>query len=238
MKKFLNGLLAAGMLFGSLSASNALTFFAQVNQIGSGTPYVWNNNEAGTNGAFTVNPNPLNVTFQFQVPVPVIGTNSVAAKLVISAVNSGTMVGAQQPIEQLSFKIVATNLADYASPGNNVLLETIMPVPLPGGIGGEITGTGSTAFLGTDFLRGLVMRSDYLSIDPNNDQSATWSFSKVLPSPVAPDLNGVLRDTLFSGNGNFSANIQTTVPEPGAVAMLASFSVGGGMLLIRRRRNR
>lgn len=235
MKKFLNGLLAAGMLLGSLTASNALTFFAQVNQIGSGTPYVWDNN--GVSGSFSVNPNPLPVTFQFQVPVPVIGTNTVNANLVITAINSGTMVGSTQPIEQLSFKIVATNPLDFVG-GNNVLLETILPVPLPAGIQGEITGTGSTAFLGSDFIRGLVMRSDYLSIDPNQDQSATWSFSKVDPSPVAPDINGILRDTLFSGNGNFSATVVVGVPEPGTVAMLASFGVGGGLLMIRRRRNR
>lgn len=235
MKKFLSGLFAAGMLLGSLSASNALVFFAQVNQIGTGTPYVWDNNEAGTTGALSVNPSPLNVTFAFALPVPVIGTNTVQAQLIISAVNSGTMVGAQQPLEQLSFKIVATNPLDFIG-GNNVLLETILPVPLPAGIGGDIQGIGNTVQLSSDFIRGLVMRSDYLSIDPNNDQSATWSFSKVVPAPVAPGLNGVLQDTLFSGNGNFSANILTTVPEPGAVAMLASFGVGGGLLMIRRRK--
>ncbi|MCS6775063.1 MAG: hypothetical protein NZ557_00825, partial [Chthonomonadaceae bacterium] len=212
MKKWIGGLMAAGLLAGSLSASNALTLFAQVNQIGVGTPYQWDNTGAG--GTFGTVPSPLNVTFQFLVPVPVIGTSIVPATLTISAVDFGPMVGTTQPLQWLSFQILATNPADWYL-GNNVLLETIMPVPLPNGIEGDITGVGSIAFLSSDFLRGLVMRSDYINISQTQNQTATWSFSSVNPTPLVAGAGGYLRDTLFGGNGNFSATFRNIVPEPG-----------------------
>jgi hypothetical protein len=127
MKKFLTGIAAAGLLFSTLSASHALTQFAVVNPIpippGPVTPYQFDN----ATQTFGVTPSPLDVTFAFLTPVPVIGTNTVAAKLTISAVATTMMVGTDQPLEAFSFKITATNPGDVV--GGGVLLETIVPAP-------------------------------------------------------------------------------------------------------------
>lgn len=63
MKKFLTGLMAVGLLFGTLSASNALTQFAVLNPEPGGpqTPYFFDN----ASMTFGVTPTPLEVQFQF-----------------------------------------------------------------------------------------------------------------------------------------------------------------------------
>ncbi|MCS6774950.1 MAG: hypothetical protein NZ557_00255, partial [Chthonomonadaceae bacterium] len=186
-------------------------------------------------------PSPLPVTFQFQLAIPrpfaapIPALTPIPALLTISAVDNGTMVGTQQPVKNLVFTIAAQNTADFydfgaAAPSQNILLQTTTS-PL-----GDITGVVSNAFLDTDFLRGLIMDSDYLFIDPTQNQTATWSFSNVNPAPLAADpVNGILRSTLFGGNGNFSAHVSNIIPEPGAMALLIGFGVTGGLLALRRR---
>lgn len=243
MKKFLNGLMAAGLLLSSLSASNALTQFAVLNPVAGGpqTPYFFDNGPnvfgvTDTNAAPGVQ---LDVTFQFLVPVPVIGTNTVDATLEITALGSGPMAGVSQPLEQFQFTVRAKNPGDVF--GTGILLQTVVPDPMlfPVGTLADLFSVGSTGFLQSEFAIGLVMSSDYLLIDPLQNQTSTWSYSLVVPNgPFAPDANGFLRDTQLGGNANFAATFRQIVPEPGSVAMLVGFGVGGSMMLMRRRRAR
>jgi hypothetical protein len=239
MKKFLTGIAAAGLLLSTLSASHALTQFAVVNPIpippGPALPYFFDN---GTQ-TFGVTPSPLDVTFAFLQPVPVIGTSTVAAKLTISAIATVGMTGTNQDLEAFTFKITAANPGDVF--GGGVLLETVVPAPgdFPAGTLASLFSSGNNAFLSSEFGIGLIMRSDYLNIDSTENQTATWSFANVVPpGGFAPGANGFLRDTVLNGNGNFAATTTPFVPEPGSMAMLVGFGVGGSLALLRRRRSR
>jgi len=239
MKKFLTGLAAVGMLFGTLSASHALTQFAVMNPVptppGPVTPYQFDN----ATQTFKIVPVTLDVTFAFLQPVPVIGTNTIPAKLTISASASSPMVGTSQPLENLTFKVVPANVGDVFGAG--VLLETTVPdINLfPAGTLADLFSVGNLGFLGSEFGIGLVMSSSYLNIDPTQNQTATWSYSLVIPpGGFAPDVNGFLRDTQMNGNANFAATFTPVVPEPGSIALLVGFGVGGSLALIRRRRSR
>jgi len=239
MKKFLTGIAAAAMLFGTLSASHALTQFAVLNPVpippGPATPYFFDN----ATQTFGVTPSPLDVTFAFLQPVPVIGTNTVAAKLTISAVATTGMAGTNQDLEGFMFTVTAANVGDVF--GSGILLQTIIPsvVDFPAGALANLFSVGNNGFLGSEFGIGLIMRSDYITIDQTQNQTATWSFANVIPSGgFAPGGNGFLRDTQLNGNANFAATVRNIVPEPGSVAMLIGFGVGGSLALIRRRRSR
>jgi hypothetical protein len=244
MKKFLTGLAAAGLMFGALSASNALTQFAVLNPVPGGpqTPYFFDNASMTFNviDQDPITPgNQLNVRFQFLVPVPVIGTNDVPAILTINGIGNTPMVGTSQPLEMFEFTVTAANPGDVF--GSGVLLRTIAPDPIlfPAGTLADLFSVGSTGFLGSEFAIGLMMESDYLNIDPDENQTATWSYSLIVPSgPFAPGANGKLRDTQLGGNANFAATFTVFVPEPGSVAMLIGFGVGGSLMLMRRRRAR
>jgi len=239
MKKFLTGIAAAGLLLGTLSASHALTQFAVLNPIpippGPALPYFYDN----ATQTFGVTPTPLDVTFQFLQPVPVIGTNTVDAKLTISAISSVGMAGTNQDLEGFVFTVTAANVGDVF--GTGILLQTIVPNPLdfPAGTLANLFSIGNLGFLGSEFGIGLIMESDYIIIDPTEDQRATWSFANVVPpGGFAPDVNGFLRDTQLNGNANFAATVRNIVPEPGSVAMLIGFGVSGSLALLRRRRSR
>jgi len=251
MKKFLTGFAAAGMLFGALSASHALTQFAFLNPIpsppGPQTPYCWENDEAGTTGQLVltdtnlVKPGiQLDVTFQFLQAVPVIGTNVVDAELTMSAESNGTMLGTAQPLKNLVFEVTPKNAGDVFGAG--ILLRTVVPSPVdfPDGTLATLQSIADLGFLGSSAIQGLIMESSYILIDPNENQTATWSYSLLdPPGAFAPDPgNMILRDTKLGGNANFSATVFNVVPEPGSVAMLLSLGVGGSLALIRRRRTR
>jgi hypothetical protein len=171
--------------------------------------------------------------------VPVIGTNTVDATLEINAVGSSPMVGTNQPLEQYEFIVRAKNPGDVF--GSGILLRTITPDPIlfPAGTLADLFSVGTTGFLSSEFAIGLTMESDYLLIDPNQNQTATWSYSLIVPTgPFAPDANGFLRDTQLGGNANFAATFRQVIQEPGSVAaMVIGFGIGGSML-IRRRRTR
>jgi hypothetical protein len=248
MKKFLSGLFAAGLLIGALGTSQALTQFAVLNPVPSPpgdplqTPYHWDN---ATTSLSVIDQYPLmagtnlDVRFAFLQPVPVIGTNTIDAILTISAVADGTMVGTSQPLKSLTFTVIPKNVGDVFGAG--ILLETTIPNPLffPDGTLGELFSVGNSGFLQTDFGRGLVMSSSYILIDPDEDQLGNWSFSLIDPAgPFAMGPGMFLRDTKLGGNANFSATVFNIVPEPGSVAMLIGFGVGGSLALLRRRRSR
>jgi hypothetical protein len=238
MKKFLTGIAAAAMLFGTLSASQALTQFAVLNPVpippGPALPYFFDNDTQ----TFGVTPSPLDVTFAFLQPVPVIGTNTIAAKLTISAIATTGMTGTQQDLEGFVFTVTPTNVGDVFGAG--ILLQTIVPNPLdfPAGALANLFSVGNNGFLGSEFGIGLIMSSSYINIDPTENQTATWSFANVVPpGGFSPDVNGFLRDTVLNGNANFAATTTPVVPEPGSVAMLIGFGVGGSLALLRRRRS-
>jgi hypothetical protein len=246
MKKFLTGLATAGMLFCALGVSHALTNFAVLNPIpsppGPQTPYFFDN----SSGTFGVTPTPLDVTFRFLQPVPVIGLMEIPATLTISAMASAPLTPppATQPLKGLVFEVRAALPAHYSpfGTGTGVLLRTVVPDAMlfPDGTLANLSNPApALAFLGSEFGLGLIMESDYIMIDPDEDQTATWSYSLVDPTPFAaagPD--GWLQDTEFGGNANFSAEVRNFVPEPGSVAMLLGFGVGASLALIRRRRTR
>lgn len=239
MKKFLTGIAAACLLFGTLSASHALTQFAVLNPQpippGPATPYFYDN----ATQTFGVSPVVLDVTFAFLQPVPIIGTNVIDAKLTISAVSSVGMSGTNQDLEGFMFTVTPTNGADVFGAG--ILLQTVVPsaMDFPAGTLANLFSVGNLGFLGSEFGIGLIMSSSYLIIDPTMNQTATWSFANVIPSGgFAPGGNGFLRDTELNGNANFAATVRNIVPEPGSVAMLIGFGVGGSLALIRRRRSR
>jgi hypothetical protein len=240
MKKFLTGLATAGMLFGALGVSHAITLFATLNPVPSApdsplqTPYCWDNATMTFSTLDTDMDTPgtqLDVLFTFLQPVPVIGTNTVEALLTITADADGTMTGTAQPLQNLVFEVTAKNAGDVY--GSGVLLRTVVPAF------GELFSVGNTGFLQSDELAGLQMESDYIFIEPTEPQAASWSFSNIEPpGPFVPGANMFLRDTKLGGNANFSATVRNVIPEPGSVTMLLSLGVGGGLALIRRRRSR
>jgi len=239
MKKFLTGIAAAGLLFGTLSSSHALTQFAVLNPVpippGPILPYRFDN---GTQTLGST-PSPIPVTFEFLTPVPVIGTNTIDALLTISAVANGPFIINDQPLKAFSFTVTPVNAGDVFGAG--ILLQTLVPAPadFPDGTLAELFSIGNLGFLGSEAILGLRMSSSYLDIDQDEDQRATWSFANILPpGSFAPGANGFLRDTFLNGNANFAATFRTNVPEPGSVAMLVGFGVGGSLALLRRRRAR
>jgi hypothetical protein len=240
MKKFLTGIAAAGLLFSALNVSNALTQFAVLNPVpippGPVTPYHFDNASA----TFGVTPIVLPVTFQFLVPgVPTVGNNVIDAFLTISAEANGPFIPDNQPLKNLVFAVVPQNAGDVFGAG--ILLRTVVPNPVdfPDGTLADLFSVGNLGFLGSEFINGLIMESSYLAIDPTENQTATWSFSNVIPpGGFAAGANGFLRDTELQGNANFAATVVVGVPEPGSVALLIGFGVGGSLALIRRRRNR
>jgi hypothetical protein len=247
MKKFLTGFVAAGLLVGALSLSHALTQFAVLNPVpsppGPQTPYQFFNATQTFDSNVDVNAgkagNQMDVTFAFLQPVPVIGTNTVEAELTITAIATTPMGVTNQDLEAFVFEVTAKNAGDVF--GGGVLLRTIVPAPadFPAGTLADLFSVGNTAFLQSEFGLGLIMDSDYILIDPDENQTATWSFSLIDPfGPFAPGPNMFLRDTKLGGNANFSATVFNRVPEPGSVAMLIGFGVGGSLALIRRRRTR
>jgi hypothetical protein len=246
MKKFLTGLATAGMLLGALGASHALTQFAVLNPIpsppGPQTPYFFDN----ASGMFGVTPSPLDVTFRFLQAVPVIGLSEVEATLTISAMAAAPLTPAPptQALKGLVFEVKAKNAADFSpfGTGTGVLLRTVVPDAMlfPDGTLANLSNpVAALAFLGSEFDIGLLMESDYLIIDPDENQTATWSYSLIDPSPFAEaGADDWLQDTEFGGNANFSATVTGYVPEPGSVAMLFGLGVGASLALIRRRRTR
>jgi hypothetical protein len=247
MKKFLTGLVAAGLLGGTFSISHALTQFAVLNPIpsppGPQTPYQFTNSTITFDSNVDVNAgkpgNQQNVTFAFLQPVPVIGTNTVDAELTITALGDTPLSVTDQPLKGFVFEVTAKNAGDVF--GSGVLLRTVIPSPVdfPAGTLADLFSVGNTAFLTSEFGLGLIMQSDYIIIDPTQNQTATWSFSKVDPFGMfAAGGNGYLRDTQLGGNANFAATVRNIVPEPGSVALLVGFGVGGSLALIRRRRTR
>jgi hypothetical protein len=231
MKKSLTGVLSLSMLCGLITASQALTQFAVMNPVpsppGPQTPYKFTN----ATGQFGVNPSPLDVKFQFLQAVPVIGTGIVDAKLTISAVQNGNLIGNNQPLTDFVFEVKAANAVDVF--GTGVLLRAVLP-----NVNANLFSIGSIAFLSSEFAEGLVMESDYLIIDPAQNQTATWSYSLVNPAGFVAGGNGLLRDEQLGGNANFAATTRNIVPEPGSVAMLIGMGVSGSLALIRRRRSR
>jgi hypothetical protein len=209
MRRFCMLLIAVGMFLWKPQASHADTLFAILTPkpfpIGPTTPYRFDN----ATQTFLTSPDPVEVMFQFLVPVPIVGTKSIPALLSIRAVASSPILGTNQALEGLEFTIVPRNAEDVFGAG--ILLRSSIPNPVdfPAGTLADLFSVGNLGFLGSEFGIGLIMQSSYLTIDPTQNQTAAWMFSIAQPSGgFAPGANGFLRDTRLNGLASFTASFE------------------------------
>lgn len=235
MRKFLIALLAAGFLFSQAAMSRAGTFAEVLVNQALGNPaqvtYFFDN----ATGQLSTSPSPTPIVFKFDVPGTPFGLNPVNAILSLTAQNFGPLLGTVQPMSDVAFTITLAAAA-YGQPAGSVLLTGHSVVPgLPSGdINQSVGGAANFNVSNVATPGSLIMASPYVPINPTLDQSAVWTFSTVIPSVFAPGANGILQDTTFHGNGNFSG---TVVPEPGVLGLLIGSGVGGSLFFFRRRRS-
>jgi hypothetical protein len=220
MMKFLIGLAAAALLSLQPIASHAV-LFGVVNPVATGEPFFFDNNGAAS-GTFGVSPasKPVEFTFLVANTCAAIGV-PIPAVLTITGTGAGPMVGTTQTVAAYSFTIIAG--------GTNLLSGTAADAALSQSVADTASLTSSA---GTN---GLAFTSDCLAFVPGTE-AAGFAFSSTTPNVFAPDTDGQLQDTTFGGNGNFSGELITQVPEPGVTGLLFSSCIGGGLLFARRRR--
>jgi len=234
MRTILSSLLAAGALIAISIPSNAIQFAVVNPRFGNTTPQYFYDNPTQTLG---VNPSPALVEFKFLVAgTPFDGTGgTVLGKMTFSGISSVAATPGPpiiQSVDNFTFKIVVDDPL-YLAQAGMTLLENVGVAT-----SADLTASasGNTADVKTDNSGGntLAFHSDFILLA--GDQAATWSYSNVIPTPITINAgNGFIDCIALGGNGNFIADT-LTVPEPGSIALALSASLGGSILLMRRRR--
>jgi len=241
IKKHLLSLVAIGLFAGQTCLCQAVTF-AEVKSIVSVTDatkvnYQWNN---GTQ-VFNTLPSPTPIVFAFDVLGAPSGLSDVNAMMLITAMAPPGPAGfynpiaKTQPLSNLSFTITAVGGMGYA-PGQLLLSGMFQTPTLPDAfLQQSAPNTATLTSSSVPFTPGgLILTSPFVTIDPTQPQSATWSFSTLNPQVFTQTGNYLSSIPLINGNGNFSAT--AAVPEPGALSALAAAGFVGFAFARRRRR--
>jgi len=189
--------------------------------------------------------------------VDIFGTLTFTTSSVGGAIPSGTQ--AIEAFAPVSFSFTATGqtIGTFVIPaGANLLTGTttfFSPPPPPPAVNGfnALSGTlgaSSASFSGSDvninmfgnptapIAQRVNYSSTYINFNTAFNKAFAYSFSSVQPiyGISGPPPGGFINPFTAAGSGTFSA----VVPEPGAIAMLASLGVTGSLLVGRRLRRR
>ena len=255
MTRHILALAGVGVLTMVASASQAVQIaqFRQLNVnaadfrlVGGST----NVGKLGTNNlpSTTTVGGPQLTVFTFGSPYGVLNNQSINSTLVLTATadqpaNNASGSPAQR-FKNVSFSFLAAANGLGIAVGTNLLTGTASTNGLLGN-SQLTTAVTSGTFSGGDRMNGGVFDDNLVfssalanfaaSASDTNQDSFSFSFSNVRPNaafiPSGP--NSRISSFTASGTGTFSTS---DVPEPGAVAMLISSSIGLGLL--RRRRSR
>ena len=232
--------LAAGVLAALSAVSASAQTFASFLYDGTGN-VVYDNATGSLNGSgiavqFTFNPAGFGPGLQQPSGGPSVGFGNIAATLSVTGHKTGPAVGspnAAQPYVIDSFSIL--RVGDNA----NLLSGSAAPAALSGTVGGTtLSLTSSLPPAGTS----INYNSAFVTFPFPVNASLAWAFTE--PSPGGIPINvagngnyqqGASATVLLNPAGNFTF-VPSSVPEPGAVALLTSMAVCGGVFGIRRLR--
>jgi len=238
-KPFLT-LLAAGALAVGVSQANAQVLIASTsNRAGDTNNYYQFVNQPG-NGLFRTTIGgasaqfiPQSFTFNIFVPqFPTPVRSLMAFSLTSNGACSTAGTQTQEPLSGglLSITVDPTDPTYGGTYGGQTLLSATFA---SSGISQD-TGSANPnpAFGAASPVDNVVFTSPWVTAA--QPERFTFSFSAGGNLTCGP--NSELNSVLLGGNGNFSAQTATGVPEPGAVGMLFGTGVAGSLMFWRRRR--
>jgi hypothetical protein len=179
--------------------------FATISPRQSGPTYQFDNDSL----TFGLVSSSVEVTFKFYEPVPVIGTNPIPARLIMSADAAGPVsLGppSQQLLISFAFVIVPVNPEDIF--GEGILLRGSALVAFLD----QLDPSTGNLYSGSEV--GLQMTSSYVNFDSPDDHTALWSFGDTTPDLFEAGPNGSLIDMLFAGTALFTASVTAIPPGP------------------------
>lgn len=230
----LSGIALGALCFGSISQAATVSFASFDPKI-SGNNYKFTN--SGASSSFGLNGlSVLPVNFQYKVSNGTGLVNTVIdADLTISADVNGTAAQAFgtdfQSMKNVSMQFKAVSPIMGLS---NLLTITTASTGLLSGRDG-----GATVNFNGDTSAGdtVVFTSDFLDFSQTINRNFALSFVAANPS-LSINGNGYLNTFTIAGNGTFASDPQpnSTVPEPGSIAMLVGSGVTGSLAVVRRRR--
>jgi hypothetical protein len=238
-KPFLT-LLAAGAMAGAIGQANAQVLFASTsNRPGDTNNYYQFVNQPG-NGLFRTTisgaaPQFIPQSFTFNIFVPTFPT-PVQALLGFSLTSNGACSTAgTQTQEPLSAGLM-TITVDPADPtyGGAHGGQTLLSATFASSGISQDTGSANPnpAFGAASPTDNVVFTSPWVTLS----QPERFTFSYSAGGNLSCGPNSELNSVLLGGNGNFSAQFATGVPEPGAIGMLFGTGVTASLFFWRRRR--
>jgi hypothetical protein len=238
-KPFLT-LLAAGAMACAIGQANAQVLFASVsNRAGDTNNYYQFVNQPG-NGLFRTTiagsaPQFVPQSFTFNVFVPTFPT-PVRALMGFSLTSNGACSTAgtqtQEPLSGglLTITVDPTDPTYGGAHGGQTLLSATFA---SSGISQDTASANpNPAFGAASPVDNVVYSSPWVTLT----QPERFTFSYSAGGNLTCGPNSELNTVLLGGNGNFSAQFATGVPEPGAVGMLMGTGVAGSLMLLRRKR--